>query len=302
MSQIPFPNGKSFNKSSQGKSLQLGLGLMGTIGAVLGIVLVGLFLLGQTIQPGNVGVKIRTLGPQAGVDTMPLRSGWHINLPGERIVEFPVIQRTYTYTREADERGAENEEVTFSDNNALPMTADVQLVMRIDPEKAPALYTRYRLTFDQLFEGPIRNDVRSAIAAETELVSVEFLYRGGRQAVIQKALQRVRAKWEAQGVNVSQLDWIGTIRYPQVILDSIQMKTKADADASAAQAQVAVSKAQADAKIEEARGQAEANRLIANSIAASPGVVQLRAIEKWDGKLPQVTGSATPFIDLKTAK
>jgi regulator of protease activity HflC (stomatin/prohibitin superfamily) len=198
--------------------------------------------------------------------------------------------------------GAENEEVTFSDNNALPMTADVQLVMRIDPEKAPALYTRYRLTFDQLFEGPIRNDVRSAIAAETELVSVEFLYRGGRQAVIQKALQRVRAKWEAQGVNVSQLDWIGTIRYPQVILDSIQMKTKADADASAAQAQVAVSKAQADAKIEEARGQAEANRLIANSIAASPGVVQLRAIEKWDGKLPQVTGSATPFIDLKTAK
>lgn len=97
-----------------------------------------------------------------------------------------MIQRTYTYTREADERGPENEEVTFSDNNALPMTADVQLVMRIDPSKAPALYKRYRLTFDQMFEGPIRNDVRSSIAAETELVSVEFLYRGGRQQVIQK--------------------------------------------------------------------------------------------------------------------
>jgi len=293
MSTTPFPKVKSIGK---------GLGLISMVGTGLAVLLIGLFVLGQTIQPGNVGVKIRTLGPQAGVDKSPLRSGWHINLPGERIIEFPVIQRTYTYTRETDERGAENEEVTFSDNNALPMTADVQLVMRIDPEKAPALYTRYRLTFDQLFEGPIRNDVRSAIAAETELVSVEFLYRGGRQAVIQKALQRVRSKWEGQGVNVSQLDWIGTIRYPQVILDSIQMKTKADADAAAAQAQVAVSKAQADAKIEEARGQAEANRLIANSIAASPGVVQLRAIEKWDGKLPQVTGAATPFVDLKTSK
>ncbi|MDC7683971.1 SPFH domain-containing protein [Asticcacaulis sp. BYS171W] len=269
-----------------------------------GIALLGIFGLascGQTIQPGNVGVKIRTLGPSAGVDPTPLPSGWHINLPGERIAEFPVIQRTYTYTREHDERGPENEEVTFSDNNALPMTADVQLVMRIDQAKAPALYKRYRLTFDQIFEGPLRNDVRSAIAAETELVSVEFLYRGGRQQVIQKALARVRAKWEPQGVNVSQLDWIGTIRYPQVILDSIQAKTKADADASAAQAQVAVAKAQADAKIEEARGQAEANRLLAQSIASSPQVVQLRAIEKWDGKLPQVTGSATPFIDLKKA-
>jgi regulator of protease activity HflC (stomatin/prohibitin superfamily) len=264
-------------------------------------ILFGLVSCGQTIQPGNVGVKIRTLGPQAGVDPVSLSSGWHINLPGERIIEFPAIQRTYTYTREQDDRGPENEEVTFSDNNALPMTADVQLVMRIDATKAPALYTRYRLSFDQLFEGPIRNDVRSAIAAETELVSVEFLYRGGRQQVIQKALARVSRKWEAQGVNVSQLDWIGTIRYPQVILDSIQMKTRADADASAAQAQVAVAKAQADAKIEEARGQAESNRLLAQSIAASPGVVQLRAIEKWDGKLPQVTGSATPFINLKNA-
>ncbi|MDV6330545.1 SPFH domain-containing protein [Asticcacaulis sp. 201] len=267
--------------------------------AVIGVILLGtLVSCGQTIQPGNVGVKIRTLGPNAGVDKTPLPSGWHINLPGERIAEFPVIQRTYTYTREKDDRGPENEEVTFSDNNALPMTADVQLVMRIDPSKAPALYTRYRLTFDQLFEGPIRNDVRSAIAAETELVSVEYLYRGGRQQVIQKALARVNRKWETQGVNISQLDWIGTIRYPQVILDSIQAKTKADADASAAQAQVAVAKAQADAQIEQARGQAEANRLLAQSVASSPEVVKLRAIEKWDGHLPTTTGGAVPFIDV----
>ncbi len=136
------------------------------------------------------------------------------------------------------------------------------------------------------------------VAAETELVSVEYLYKGGRQAVIQKALQRVARKWDPQGVNITQLDWIGTIRYPQVILDSIQAKTKADADASAAQAQVAVAKAQADAKIEEARGQAESNRLLAASVASSPAVVQLRAIEKWDGHLPTTTGGAVPFIDV----
>ena len=268
--------------------------------AVLAVILVGLLTsCGHTVQPGNVGVKIRTLGPQAGVDRTPLLSGWHFNGIGERIIEFPIIQRTYTYTREQDDRGPENEEIMFSDNNALPMTADVQLVMRIDPKTAPALYTRYRLTFDEIFEGPLRNDVRTAVAAETELVSVEYLYKGGRQTVIQKALKRVSEKWGPQGVDISQLDWIGTIRYPQVILDSIQAKTKADADAAAAQAQVAVAKARADAKIEQARGEAEANRLLANSVASSPGVVQLRAIEKWDGRLPQVTSGGTPFIQLE---
>lgn len=269
------------------------------IGVLVAVILV-LTSCGTTVEPGNVGVKIRTLGAGAGVQQEPMAARWYVRGLGERIVQFPAIQRTYTYTREADERGPENEEISFSDNNALPMTADVQIVLRVNPAAAPSLYQRYRLTFDQMFDGPIRNDVRSAIAAETELVPVEYLYRGGRQQVIQKALLRVQRKWASQGVAVSQLDWIGNIRYPQVILDSIQAKTKADADTVAAQARVAVAKAEADSKVEEARGQAESNRLLAQSISTSPGVVQLRAIEKWDGKLPQVTGAGgAPFIDLR---
>lgn len=264
---------------------------------VVGLIIVSMF--GRTVDPGNVGVKIRTLGPQAGVDATPLASGWHVIGIGENIVQFPVIQRTYTYTREQDERGPENEEVAFSDNTGLPMTADVQIVLRIAGASAPELYKRYRLSFDQLFEGPIRNDVRTAISAETELVNVEQLYSGGRQGVIQRALQRVQRKWADQGVEISQLDWIGNIRYPEVILEAIKRKTEVEQATLAAQAQVAQAKAQADAQIEQARGVAEANRLLAQSIASSPGVVQLRAIEKWDGKLPQVTGEATPFIQLQ---
>jgi regulator of protease activity HflC (stomatin/prohibitin superfamily) len=264
---------------------------------ILAIIIVTMF--GRTVDPGNVGVKIRTLGPQAGVDATPLASGWHVIGIGENIIQFPAIQRTYTYTHEVDERGTENEEVAFSDNTGLPMTADVQIVLRINGADAPALYKRYRLSFDQLFEGPIRNDVRTAISAETELVNVEQLYSGGRQGVIFRALQRIQKKWSEQGVEISQLDWIGNIRYPEVILDAIKRKTEVEQATLAAQAQVAQAKAQADAQIEQARGVAESNRLLALSIASSPGVVQLRAIEKWDGKLPQVTGGATPFIELQ---
>lgn len=251
---------------------------------------------GKTVKAGEVGVKIKSFG--GGVEG-PLPQGWHMTGLGEHIDIYPTIQRTYTYTKDADERGAENEEVRFADNNALPMSADVQAVISIDPSKAVTVYNTYRLDFDALLDGPIRNDIRTAIAAETELVSVHYLYTGGRQAVIQKALQRVQKKWNPVGVHITQLDWIGTIRYPTVITESIQAKTKADADRSAAEARVAVAKAEADAKVETAKGQAEANRLLEAS--SSSTVVQLRAIEKWDGHLPQVTGGATPFINLKPA-
>ena len=268
--------------------------------AVLGLLLFGLVSCGTTVEPGNVGVKIRTLGGAAGVDRQPLSSGWHFKGIGERIVEYPVIQRTYSYTREADERGPENEEIAFADNTGLPMTADVAITLQVNPASAPKLYETYRLTFDQLLDGPIRNDVRSAIAAEAERVNVDALYSGGRQLVIQRALARVSARWARHGVTVTQLDWIGTIRYPDVILQAIQAKTRTDQETLTARAQVAKAQAQAEAQIAAARGQAESIRIINEALAANPRYVELKAVEKWDGKLPQVTGAGgAPFINLR---
>lgn len=268
--------------------------------AVLGLLLFGVVACGTTVEPGNVGVKIRTLGASAGVDRQPLSSGWHFKGIGERIVEYPVIQRTYSYTREPDERGPENEEIAFADNTGLPMTADVAITLQVNPASAPKLYETYRLTFDQLLDGPIRNDVRSAIAAEAERVNVDALYSGGRQLVIQRALARVATKWARHGVTVTQLDWIGTIRYPDVILQAIQAKTRTDQETLTARAQVAKAQAQAEAAIAAARGQAESIRIINEALAANPRYVELKAVEKWDGKLPQVTGAGgAPFINLQ---
>lgn len=268
--------------------------------AALGLLLFGIASCGKTVEPGNVGVKIRTLGGGAGVDKEPMSSGWHFKGIGERIVEYPVIQRTYSYTREADERGPENEEISFADNTGLPMTADVAITLQVNPASAPKLYETYRLTFDQLLDGPIRNDVRSAIAAETERVNVDQLYSGGRQLVIQRALARVAAKWARHGVQITQLEWIGTIRYPEVILQAIQAKTKTEQETLTARAQVAKAQAQAESQIAAARGQAESIRIINEALAANPRYVELKAVEKWDGKLPQVTGAAgAPFINLQ---
>ena len=273
-----------------------------TIFALVAVVAIALTSCGKTVEPGNAGVRIRTLGPTAGVDPVPLNSGWHFKGIGEHIVEYPVIQRTYSYTKEIDERGTENEEIAFADNTGLPMTADVAITLQVNPASAPNLYKTYRLSFDQLLDGPIRNDVRSAIAAETERVNVDQLYSGGRQQVIQRAMARVTRKWARFGVTVSQLEWIGTIRYPEVILNAIQAKTRTEQETLTARAQVAKAQAQAEAQIAAARGQAESIRIINEALAANPRYVELKAVEKWDGKLPTVTGGAMPFVNIPSTQ
>lgn len=260
-------------------------------------------LVGDTVEPGSVGVKASKY-INAGVRPQPLPTGFHFNAPGESIIQFPVVARTYTYTKEADERGPENDEMSFSDNTGLPMTADVQATIQVNASSAPKLYVQRRLTFDQLLDGPIKNDIRSAIAAETEKVPVSDLYTGGRQAVIQRAFQVVRAKWAPQGVTISQLEWIGNIRYPKEVLAQMQEKTRLEQEALAAKALEAKARANGAAQIAAADAQAASIRAV-NAALESPRYLELKkleneraAIEVWGkggAQLPTYWGSQAPL-------
>lgn len=266
---------------------------------------------GQTVTPGNVGVKVKNYGNGAGVQPQPLGTGWKWTGIGEQIVEFPVVMRTYPYTQAADERGPENEEMSFSDNSGLPLTADVQVTLQVNRASAPALYEQRKLTFDQLLDGPIRNDIRSAIAAETEKVLVSELYSGGRQAVIQKAFVVVRDKWAPQGVTISQLEWIGNIRYPEAVLAQMQEKTRLEQAALAAKALEAQAAANAAATVATARGQADSIAIVNAALNSSPRYLDLKkleneraAIDGWTkagAHMPTYWGSngPLPFINVK---
>ncbi len=63
-------------------------------------------------------------------------------------------------------------------------------------------------------------------------------------------------------------------------------------------------KIEADQKVASARAEAESLRLQKENV--TPQLIELRrieasikAIDKWDGRMPQFTGGALPFIDLK---
>jgi regulator of protease activity HflC (stomatin/prohibitin superfamily) len=48
-----------------------------------------------------------------------------------------------------------------------------------------------------------------------------------------------------------------------------------------------------------AEAEAEAIRIKANALEKNPRLVEYEAVQKWDGKLPEYTGGAIPFLNIK---
>ena len=264
-----------------------------------------------------MGIKTTKFGPNPGVQRTELGPGFHWEGIGEKIRTYQTLQRTYSYTREANSDGRENEEITFSDVLGLPMTADVALTFKVREDKAADLYATWRQEYDAFIDGPLRTSVRAAIARETEKLPVACnaqqsaqtvgqpvvvpgaapqptvdpdcpgqLIGPGRQIVLQKAMQALQREWGPQGLDIIRMEWVGSIRYPESVLAAIQSRTTAEQNTRAALERVNLERANAEARIAQARGQAEANRLLAESIRSNPELVRLREIERTLGICP----------------
>jgi len=80
---------------------------------------------------------------------------------------------------------------------------------------------------------------------------------------------------------------------------AIEAKQVAQQDAIKAERILEKMKIEAEQAIAEAKGKAEAIRIESEALRNNPQVLELRALEKWNGVLPQVTGGAIPFINIK---
>jgi regulator of protease activity HflC (stomatin/prohibitin superfamily) len=294
------------------------------IGGILVLIVVASMTVSScsvTVESGYMGIKTTKFGPNPGVQKDELGPGFHWEGIGEKIRTYQTLQRTYSYTREPNADGRENEEITFSDVLGLPMTADVALTFKVREDRAADLYATWRQEFDAFIDGPLRTSVRAAIARETEKLPVACnaqqstepvvlpavaapgapiapvgtqdaedcpgqLIGPGRQIVLQKAMQALQREWAPQGLDIIRMEWVGSIRYPESVVTAIQSRTTAEQNTRAALERVNLERANAEARIAQARGQAEANRLLAESIRSNPEVVRLREVERTLGVCP----------------
>lgn len=261
------------------------------------------------VPAGNVGIKAYLLGGDKGVDTEELGPGRYWIGINEELYLFPTFTQNYTWTQACINGDCENEELGFQTSEGLAVTADVGISYHIDPNKAALIFQKYRRGVDEITDLYLRNMVRDSLVKNASMMRVEDVYGTGKTKLIEAVQKDVSTQTTALGIVIEKVYWIGELRLPPTVTNAINAKITATQMTQQRQNEVAQAKAEADKKVEAARGAAESVTLLAkaqadaldikgSALARNPKVIELQAIEKWDGKLPVYNGGngPQPFI------
>jgi regulator of protease activity HflC (stomatin/prohibitin superfamily) len=264
------------------------------------------------VPAGNVGVKFQMYGDGKGSlqELPPGRYwvGW-----GYEMYTFPTFTQTYTFTRSAMEGRPVDESISFQTAQGLTVNADVGITYHIDPAKVTLIFQKYRKGIDEITDVYLRNMIRDALVKEASSLDIESVYGKGKANLIEAVQRDVSEEVASVGIDVEKIYWIGELRLPETVVQSINAKIQATQMAEQRQNEVAQARAEAEKVEAEAQGRAQAQLTIAEADAKAislkgealrqnPNVVQMSAIEKWDGHLPTYSGTgAVPFVNLGAA-
>jgi regulator of protease activity HflC (stomatin/prohibitin superfamily) len=124
----------------------------------------------------------------------------------------------------------------------------------------------------------------------------------------------VTAQVAPLGITIENLYSTDAFKLPPEIQASITNKQKAtqvaqqkENELRAAQAdaekQRATAQGEADSRLVLARAEAEAIRIKSDALKNNPALIELEAVQRWNGVLPQFTGGGpVPFINVPVGK
>jgi regulator of protease activity HflC (stomatin/prohibitin superfamily) len=161
------------------------------------------------------------------------------------------------------------------------------------PEKVAELYKTVGEQYMQRIVDPSMQETIKAVVAQytaEELVTKRELVRVAIGKLLTEKLDPHGIRVEA--FNIVDFDFSGAFNA------AIEAKVTAEQQALAAKNKLAQVEFEAQQKVAEAKGKAEAMRVESEALAKTPQILELRALEKWDGKLPHVTGGTIPFINV----
>ncbi len=226
------------------------------------------------------------------VQTDILGEGLHIRIP---IMQKVVIMNVQVQKGEGQGDAASKD--------LQQVTTNVAINYHLNPLKVAHVYQTIG-TFGQVGERIILPAVSESVKAATAQYTAEELI-SKRQEVREKIRQLLLVRLAVYGVVVDDFS-IVNFSFSKEFSNAIESKTTAEQLKLKAERDLERIRIEADQKITQAQAEAESLRLqkenvTENLIKLRQIEMQQRAIEKWDGKLPQVTGAATPFIDLRGA-
>ncbi len=170
---------------------------------------------------------------------------------------------------------------------------DATVLFRVDADKAPMLWKTVGLDYvDKLIRPISRSQIRMVISR----YSATQIYSERRQEAENVMTKEIAELLRSKFIIIDKV-LLRTVVFSPEYSKAIEDKVVAEQRVKQAEFEVKEASQRAQAKIAEAKGLAEAQALQKQTLTAE--FLQLEAIKKWNGVLPDVVGnSGVPFINI----
>jgi len=274
--------------------------------AIVVLVLAAVYSSLAVIKPGNVGVVFnRWSGSlRATGQGIVWRIPWIT-----QVQSYPIALRTYSMVARSQEGSAQGDDsIDLPTREGQHIRQDISVTYNTSQDKAADVFRSFRgADIEDIERTFIRRTIITVsqnVAGQMALTEIISNQRTALQDTIQDQLS---TQMEKMGFVVDKVN-LGASHLPQAIEAQMQQKMAAQQQAQQAEyelqrqqtlakAKVAEAEGDAQATLVKAKAQAEANRLLQETL--NPLLVQSKAIDRWNGILPQFSGSGTvPFVNL----
>jgi regulator of protease activity HflC (stomatin/prohibitin superfamily) len=246
--------------------------------AVALLVLLSVFWPFGTIQAGQRGILLRW----GRVTGKVIGEGLYVRIPISDRIEIMDVKIL-----------KEQVEATAASKDLQTVASIVALNYHINPEKVGQIYQEVGVDYKTRVIDPA---LQESVKASTAKYTAEELITK-RELVREDVKNYIKEKLNPRGIEIDDFN-IVDFNFSQSFNEAIEAKVTAEQSALAAKNKLEQIKFEADQNIAEARGKAEAMRVESEALKTNPQVLQLRALEKWDGRMPLVTGTSMPLLDL----
>ncbi|MBD3270400.1 prohibitin family protein [Candidatus Peregrinibacteria bacterium] len=230
------------------------------------------------INPGERGVLVRLGEVQTTYGT-----GFYF--------KFPYIDSVKILTVQTQK---EEMEVDAASRDLQQLTTKVALNYHINPNQVAELYENIGTDYvRRIIQPAIEESTKAAIAKFTaeEAITKRPDVKSELRSQLQERLQK----------NYLSLDDISIVnfRFSPEFDEAIEAKQTAEQNALKAQNDLRRIQVEAQQVVEKAKAEAESIRIQGEALKENQELVELKAVEKWNGVLPQyLLGNTVPFVNL----
>ena len=238
-----------------------------------------LFACFTNIGANKVGIVYNPL--KGGIQNYTLNQGYKTKSP---------FTKVYKINTEVNELTFKNISVQTSDSQYVNTIIKAQV--KIDANKAFEYFSKYR---DKSLED-ISSVLSATIQKQLETITTQYnimdVLGAKRDEIVNKSLDLIQKELLKDGISVLRITLVDTDAGEQ-IEKAIANEAVAKKEAETAEYKKQKAQLEGEAKVIEAQKEKEANELISKTLTDE--LLMEQFIEKWDGKLPTVTGGETMF-------